>query len=48
MGCFFIETNDSILEIVYRCGFNSKTSFYRAWYSKYQISPSKLRDMHNQ
>ena len=43
-----IESDDSILEIVYRCGFNSKTSFYRAWYSKYQISPSKLRDMHCQ
>ena len=38
-----IQSNKSILEIAFQCGFNSKTSFYRAWYSKYQISPSQVR-----
>jgi len=43
-----IQTNDSILEIAFQCGFNSKTSFYRAWYSKYQISPSQVRTTYQQ
>lgn len=38
-----IQTDKSILEIAFQCGFNSKTSFYRAWYSKHQISPSQIR-----
>lgn len=38
-----IQTDKSILDIAYQCGFNSKTSFYRAWYSKYQITPAQIR-----
>lgn len=38
-----LQTDKSVLEIALQCGFNSKTSFYRAWYSKYQITPSQIR-----
>jgi len=37
------NTDKSILDIAIQCGFNSKSNFYRAWYTKYQISPSQVR-----
>lgn len=41
-----INTNKAILEVAYQCGFNSKTSFYRAWYSKYQVTPLQIRSVY--
>ncbi len=41
-----INTDKAVLEIAYQCGFNSKTSFYRAWYAKHQIRPLQIRGIY--
>jgi signal transduction histidine kinase/ligand-binding sensor domain-containing protein/DNA-binding response OmpR family regulator len=37
-------TNKTVQEIMYDCGFNSKTYFYREFAKKYHVTPKEYRD----
>lgn len=41
-------TNKTVQEIMYDCGFNSKTYFYREFAKKYHVTPKEYRDNCNE
>lgn len=37
-------TNETVLEIMYKCGFNNKAYFYRLFSKEYNMTPKEYRD----
>ena len=37
-------TNETVLEVMYKCGFNNKAYFYRLFLREYNMTPKEYRE----